>query len=325
MTAPLDFAGTEKAARERYAESNKRDPFPEIEPALLSAADIYDYTLKVGMVYPFDKTYLKPATYALTIGGPYVSWQDGKKTEGILKKGQYLTLKKDSILFVTLEPLIQLPHYIAARFNLTIDHVYRGLLLGTGPLVDPGFVGRLSIPLHNFTSNDYQLKGGEKFIWMEFTKLSANRAWSWGEGKSEKNWTPVVFPDKKKDRRLDDYIYEADKRPIESSIPLSVIKSEKSAKDAEQSVKSAENFVRIVVGINLAAILAVVALVWNVYIQSKSLYKDTRSELLIFQQERLRQDSVKFIQLEREIESLKESKRQVGKINKEINEWPAKT
>ncbi len=26
--------------------------------------------------------------------------------------------------------------------------VYKGLLLGTGPIVDPGFVGKLYIPLH---------------------------------------------------------------------------------------------------------------------------------------------------------------------------------
>ena len=46
---------------------------------------------------------------------------------------------ENSITFVQIESKIRLPNYIALRFNLRIQHVHRGLLLGTGPLVDPGF------------------------------------------------------------------------------------------------------------------------------------------------------------------------------------------
>src|SRR5256885_14069412 len=73
--------------------------------------------------------------------------------------------------------MFRFPDYIAARFNLKIPNVYRGLLLGTGPLVDPGWSGRLSFPLHNLTTNDYEFPGGEEIIWMEFTKLSENDRW----------------------------------------------------------------------------------------------------------------------------------------------------
>jgi hypothetical protein len=63
------------------------------------------------------------------------------------------------------------------RFNLQVQNVYKGLLLGTGPIVDPGFVGKLFIPLHNLTSNEYKIKSNAALIDIEFTKLSASEDW----------------------------------------------------------------------------------------------------------------------------------------------------
>ena len=64
-----------------------------------------------------------------------------------------------------------MPAYIAGRFNLLIREVYRGLLVGTSPLVDPGFEEYLSVPIHNFTDNIYLFKAGESAVYFEFTKL----------------------------------------------------------------------------------------------------------------------------------------------------------
>jgi hypothetical protein len=106
-----------------------------------------------------------------------------------------------------------MPDYIAGRFNLLIRDVYRGLLVGTGPLVDPGFVGRLSIPLHNFTSNEYLLRADEGFVYFEFTKLS------WVNGNQpprDVRWlkrsitVQPPFPGSKNLRRtIDDYLSPA--------------------------------------------------------------------------------------------------------------------
>jgi deoxycytidine triphosphate deaminase len=141
------------------------DPFPEIAPALLNSADISDYVRVTGMIYPFYKEKLKSASYPVAILGKLIYWDDEEKEcQMDLQKGDYFTLKSNSIAFVTLEPMFRIPNYIALRFNFKITNVYRGILLGTGPLVDPGFVGKLSIPLHNLTSNDYLFKGGEDLI-----------------------------------------------------------------------------------------------------------------------------------------------------------------
>jgi deoxycytidine triphosphate deaminase len=169
------YAATLDEAKRRFAVHTKRDPFPRIAPALLNSQDIADYVAATGMVFPFheDAQHLKPASYEVPLGGLYVAWDENEvRQQAEIDPGEPFILKANSITFVTLEPYLQLPDYIAIRFNLRITNIYRGILLGTGPLVDPGFVGRLSVPLHNLTLNDYELMGGDGLIWMEFTKVS---------------------------------------------------------------------------------------------------------------------------------------------------------
>ena len=150
-----------------------------------------------------------------------------------------------------------MPLYIAVRFNLRITHVHRGLLLGTGPLVDPGFHGKLLIPLHNLTSDEYTIRGDEGLIWMEFTKTShfAKEAVltdcprdEFKETEPQKNNQPPEY-----------YFDRASKnRPIRSSIPVVVADAEKLARDAVTSAKRAELANRIFVGAGILAIAAVV-------------------------------------------------------------------
>ena len=154
------------------------DPYPQINPSLLNSADISDYADATGMIDPFNPNRLKSASYEVEFSGTVYEWdQKGNKKETVLSDGQEHILKKNSIAFLFTKAKFRLPDYIALRFNLKITHVHRGLLLGTGPLVDPGYEGNLLIPLHNLTTNDYEIKEGEGIIWVEFTKLSANKRW----------------------------------------------------------------------------------------------------------------------------------------------------
>ena len=68
------------------------------------------------------------------------------------------------------EETLGLPYYMAVRVNLRIKHVHRGILLGTGPLIDPGYDQPILIPLHNLTDQDYFIGLDEGLIWVEFTK-----------------------------------------------------------------------------------------------------------------------------------------------------------
>lgn len=175
-----ELSRKESEAEKRYEQYKSRDPFPMIESALLNSADIFQYVAKTGMIYPFYVDYLQGASYEVALRGTVIWWDEEEKIQHqkeLVKPGDFFELKPNSIAFVTLEPMFRIPDYLALRFNLKIVHVYKGLLLGTGPLVDPGFVGRLSIPLHNLTANTYTFVAGEGIIQVEFTKLSKNDSW----------------------------------------------------------------------------------------------------------------------------------------------------
>ncbi len=237
------FARNDDEARERYDDYRSKDPFPEIKPALLNSADIYDYVAATGMIHPFHPKNLKPASYGIPLLGKCVWWDGkGKKQVKRIRPGEFLKLEQNSIGFVTLEPMLRLPDYIAARFNLRITHIYGGVLLGTGPLVDPGFWGRLSLPLHNLTTNDYTLRGGERLVWMEFTKLSDHEKWS-GEpvGGRQRRGRYEEFPPEKTDFDVERYLYKAAQgRPIRSSIPDAIANAEQAASVAAKQATEAE-------------------------------------------------------------------------------------
>lgn len=175
----LSYPDTDKLAEERFWKYKDQDPFPDIVPALLNSADIADYVAHTGMIFPFDPSRLGPASYEMILGGEYLYWdENGKKCScKDIKTGDELVLRKNSITYVSVRETFRIPNYIALRFNLRVKHVHRGLLLGTGPLVDPGFHGKLMIPIHNLTNNEYTIKPGENLISVEFTKVSPNPDW----------------------------------------------------------------------------------------------------------------------------------------------------
>ena len=178
---------------------------------------------------------------------------------------------------MTLEPTLRLPNYIAARFNLTIREIYRGILVGTGPLVDPGFVGQIYLPLHNLTCNEYRLIGGEPVAWMEFTKISPNE--SWCEHERNGRLAPYVpFPERKQERKtVEDYLGRSSPTPVMSSISSSVEKAQRSAQASERAVVSTR--FRITVASMVALGALIVALV-AIYLQVQSVVDDSDSSQL---------------------------------------------
>jgi deoxycytidine triphosphate deaminase len=129
-----------------------------------------------GMIDPFVEDNLKPAAYELTLGPNFLL--EGK--EGVLTPERpWLELPPNSVVFVSMQERLVLPHYIVARFDLAIEFIYQGILLGTGPQVDPGFQGVLSCPLHNISNAPVHLQLGYPFAKIDFAKsrgLQAARA-----------------------------------------------------------------------------------------------------------------------------------------------------
>lgn len=270
----MGAAGSSEDIDPRWERWRDHDPFPEIPPALLNSADLQDYVAVTGMIDPFSPSEetLKPASYAIPLEGEVLFWEEDfdersgtmQRTERCfeLKSGDHLRLRRNSIVYVTLAPVLRLPNYIAARFNLTIMDIYRGLLVGTGPLVDPGFAGQIHLPLHNYTANDYDIVANEAMVWMEFTKLSPNEEWTGPLlDPPERRASFTGFPVRKLERRaISDYL--KDHEPVVSSIPQLVQQTSESARSAAQEARRLRNVsLAAVVGVGVA-ILAIAVTIY---------------------------------------------------------------
>ena len=282
---------TEAEADDRFKEFGSQDPFPKIDPSLLNSADIYDYVAQTGMLAPFYPWAIKSASYEASLLGPLIWWNEKNEAQyEELKEGQIFVLKANSVAFVSVEPSLRIPDYIALRFNLHITHVHRGLLLGAGPLVDPGFVGKLVIPLHNLTDRDWPIKGGEGLIWIEFTKLSPNVRWNSSISAEGRQGKYKAFPERKKNLRFLEFLEKAARTkpvpPIRASIGEFVAKLENVQAVAKSAVAKSDDtraFVRQVEVVSLVAIVVAAVLglppILSLIQESNAYLNEARSEL----------------------------------------------
>src|SRR5579863_1865190 len=118
----------------------------------------------------YDERKLRPAAFTLTIGDDY---RDSMGKAGKLSDtNPSFEMPPNSIVFVSIAETLDLPYYIAARFNLRVDWVYKGVLLGTGPQVEPGFRGKLSCPLYNLTNRSHAVTRGDEFATIDFERTT---------------------------------------------------------------------------------------------------------------------------------------------------------
>jgi deoxycytidine triphosphate deaminase len=223
-----------------------------IPDTLLTSRHIIEVAKATGIVSPFfyseglRKDRLKKAAYEGRVGSKAYIYKDKNSPEKIFDAStdEYLKVPRNSIVFVESDLDFRIPDFIALRFNLQIQHVHRGLLLGTGPLIDPGFWGKLCIPLHNLTDEDYEIPKNEGLIWIEFTKTTLPsdmadkaRAPQASAKERKEHWDIEKFLHKAADQ------YRGHKVPIKSSLPTMFKKAndavEKSAEDAATAAKEA--------------------------------------------------------------------------------------
>lgn len=274
-------------AQKAYKQWKTSDPFPDIESALLNSADIDDYIRETGMIYPYYKEDLSAATYSVRLKGLVVTYRQELGTDKVEEDKFFigkddsempvpagsdscevkgcLKLAPNSITFLTLEPMFQVPDYMVLRFNLKIPHIYKGLLLGTGPIIDPGFQGRLSIPLHNLTSNEYTFFPDDEIISLEFTKLSPNDLWKNTNHASRKaEYKSNTFnPDRSVDVYLRKALEKTDQKTVVSSVISATNDAKKTANEAKKVATEASKRVQnlALCGV-MAIVIALVALIF---------------------------------------------------------------
>lgn len=332
-----DFATSHEEANTRATKFKRFDPFPDIPSALLSSAEIEDYVRVTAMLFPFypKSDALKPASYEVRPGHKFVWWRNGERVEEEIRQSGTYELPPNSIRYMQIESKLRLPDYIAVRFNLRIKHVHRGLLLGTGPLVDPGFVGEILIPLHNLTSDSHRIRGNEGLIWMEFTKTSAcvRRAVpSYPRRGRLCDMDPL-----KTDVSVETYLQRANEgRPILSSIPEATreaaANAEQAAADADKARQAATRTGIVysgIAGITAVALIATLIVMLHQYLGQ--IYANVQTTLslasgITANSDRARADAARAIENEQALKQSLEIARtqiedlrgQVGEVTREL-------
>src|SRR6266852_7652382 len=102
----------------------------EVKRGMLSSDQIRQYATELRMIEPYNPVQIKPASYDLTLGPLY---QIDGEDHVLSKEKPTLEIPPNSIVFVAMGERLMLPHYVIGRFDLQIEFIYQGLLLGTGP------------------------------------------------------------------------------------------------------------------------------------------------------------------------------------------------
>jgi hypothetical protein len=304
-----------RSARQQYEIYRSVDPFPDVEPALLNYVDAYRYICTCGIIDAFHEEKLKGITYTCAFSGKAYFCESDAKEMQLLEpdKDGYCIIHSNSITYLEIAETIRVPEYLALRFNLSVSNAYKGLLLGTGPIVDPGFVGKLYIPLHNLTANEYKIKKGADLILIEFTKQSKNDKWKGATIPTDVPLLTIQTKEIRPCRTFKEYIAKAltgkddfrnkqDTNYVSSSIPEAIKKSAEQASEAKKTVDRMEKNAKFrsfvaVIGVAVAAV--------GVFVTVSSLLTPTLQAFDSFHKERSEYQNT-IIQYQETIEELEQ-------------------
>lgn len=238
-----------------------------IPSGMLSSPHIAYCVEKYKIIDGYDESCLGPSTYHMRIGGNVRTWDNGKLVEFTLGDQddfnrnirRKVDLRPNSLTFVTTIEKFRLTKDIIARFNLKSKLVHKGLLLGTGPIVDPELHGNLLIPLHNFSSQTVTLVFNDKLISVEFTKTLNPDDKIFGEVGRFKyiqndHWN--FDPDKY-------WAEQIGRIMVESSVSSSFDKYEKSFESYRSSFKTFNWIAGLTAGATIIGLVALVVTTWS--------------------------------------------------------------
>jgi deoxycytidine triphosphate deaminase len=123
-----------------------------------------------GLIVNADiKQCLKPASYELRVGSYF---DPGTNKDIPLDDGEGIAIAPRSFVLLGSKEMVDLPLEILGMLYLRSTYARRGFTAWFQGLVDPGYKGSLTFPLHNLTGNIIPVYGGERICHIIFERLS---------------------------------------------------------------------------------------------------------------------------------------------------------
>lgn len=111
---------------------------------------------------------IKYASYDLTVGDNYYI---NEEIKGLSKRKGFINIDPGNYAIVESKEIINLPNNICGRFDLLVGLFCRSVILSNSTQVDPGFHGKLYCLLFNPSNERINLKMGERYATLEFSKM----------------------------------------------------------------------------------------------------------------------------------------------------------
>lgn len=141
---------------------------------ILSHAEILEERKRgVIEIEPFDEKMLQPASYDLKVGKDAATIPRNGEARLDLEKERILVIPPYAPAIIWAKEYIKLPLHLAGRFGLKSGLSRRGIYASVGPQVDPGWYGKLSVTLFNFTSLSVAINYDDPFLSLELHRLGS--------------------------------------------------------------------------------------------------------------------------------------------------------
>jgi deoxycytidine triphosphate deaminase len=108
------------------------------------------------------------ASYDLTLADDHYY---GGKQVVLTEQDPFIKIEPFEFAFVRSEEICNFPRDVAGRFDIAVSLFFQGLIMSNGPQVDPGFRGGLWCLLFNTSNDTVQLKRGQHYATIEFSRL----------------------------------------------------------------------------------------------------------------------------------------------------------
>ena len=118
----------------------------------------------------FDEGSLQPASYDMRLGKEAFT-SSGREKVDVKSKGSVLIEAGDFAVLISFEK-VQMARDMAGHIGLRSHYARKGLILLSGPQIDPGFKGRLVVGVFNSSPRDLIIPYKESFCTVEFHQLT---------------------------------------------------------------------------------------------------------------------------------------------------------